>query len=127
MMTPEEISQEISGLQKGVEERATRIHALAQAIQHQVRRAPVDDNTSIYISYAKAWDRFAGLVSQGSSRTASINRLLKTLAKPDVVRKPIEKPVIKTAIAVQVPEEETTPMEDLLAIYHESEDEGDDA
>ena len=114
-MAPEEISQEISSLQKGVEERATRIHALAQALHHQIRRAPTDDNTSIYISYARAWDKFAGLVSQGSSRTASVGRLLRTVSKP-VEDKPKVKPVIKKAIsiAIEVPVEEA-PLPILLA------------
>ena len=118
-MTPEEIVLEIRGLQQDVQSKSVRIQGLSQALYRRVRKAPVDDDTSVYITYANAWTRFAGMVQQGVTRTTHTARVLKRLTpKVETAAKAVPKLVRK--------EEPQTPMESLLSLYaDENEDEAE--
>ena len=113
-MTPEEIILEISGLRDEIEAKGVRIYTLAQTLYQRVRRAPADDTTAIYMTYANAWTRFAGMVSQGAVRTASISRVLRRLPpKASQTEEPEKKVVVVKA------SEEASPAEALITMYDE--------
>jgi hypothetical protein len=118
-MTPTEIITELDGLRRELDQRLARVHGLAEGLYHQVRRAAVDDNTPIYITYANAWMRFAGMANQGVVRTASASKVLRRLTTPEQqeakqaeVRK--KKPDLK---AKQT--QEQSPMDSLIEMYRD--------
>jgi hypothetical protein len=115
IMTPEEIILEIKSLRDEIEIKSVRIHTLAQTLYQRVRRAPADDTTAIYMTYANAWTRFAGMVSQGSARTASISKVLRRLPpKASQAEEPKKEVVAKATNA-----EEASPAEALITMYDE--------
>lgn len=79
LMSYDEIVQEIGDLRKGVDQGARRIYELSRVLHDRARRDQQDDTTGVYIAFSNAWSRFAGMVNQGLSRTASADRLLKLL------------------------------------------------
>lgn len=114
-MTPDEIILEIGTLHKELSLRIARVHGLAQGLYHRMRRSPVDDNTPVYIAYANAWMRFAGMVNQGVVRTVSASKVLRRLTPTDAAKP--EPPQQKKA--VQQPSPESSPVEDLISMYGE--------
>jgi len=112
-MTPEEITIEISDLQSEIKRHGLRIYALAHGLHTKVRRAPADDTTSIYLTYAHSWTRFSGMVSQGLARTAHAGRILKLLpAKIEAA--PPAPPKKKAEQATSL-----SPVESLISMYGE--------
>lgn len=111
-----EIVTEIGTLQQELSRRFVRVQVLAQALHHRVRRAPPDDNTSIYITYSNAWMRFAGMANHGVLRTISASKVLRRLA-PVQEKAAVPEPKPKD---VQSPEQESSPVEDLISMYGEA-------
>jgi len=115
-MSPEEIDLEILGLQGEIQTKGSRIHELAQTLYQRVRRAPADDSTAIYITYANAWTRFAGMVSLGAVRTSRVARVLRRLPpKMEHADRP------EQARRLVKPQERAAPAEALIAMYDEGE------
>jgi hypothetical protein len=109
-LTNEEIIAEISGLRDEIERKGTRVHELSNALYRRVRKAPADDTTAIYLTYANAWMRFSGMVSQGITRTAGAVRILKRLPpQPQAAVEPIKTPKPKRRV--------NSPMESLIAMF----------
>jgi hypothetical protein len=118
LMSPDAIIAEIGELRGELDVRLTRIHALAQGLYHQVRRAPADDNTSVYITYANAWMRFAGMVNQGVLRTASASKVLRRLTpRAEQAVPPVKKEVPPEKVA-------ETPVDSVLEMYRDPIPEG---
>jgi hypothetical protein len=112
VMTPDEIIQEIGSLERELSVRVTRMHRLAQGLYHQVRRAPSDDNTAVYITYANAWMRFAGIANQGAMRTVLASKVLRKLTPLKT-----QEDTKKSLPAKLKPVVPTSPVEDLITLY----------
>ena len=112
-MTSEEIIAEIGTIYQDLQVKLARVQGLAQGLYHRVRREPADDNTAVYITYANAWLRFAGMANQGVSRTVLASKVLRRLT-PIVVESatPERKKPVK-------PKGGATPIEDLISMYGE--------
>jgi hypothetical protein len=117
-MTPEEIISEIGTIQDDLQHKIARVHGLAQGLYRSVRKTPADDDTAIYITYANAWMRFAGMAHQGVSRTASTSKILRRLA-PKVEESPQKLAKSTPKKSAIVPE--ATPVESLITMYGEAE------
>ncbi len=122
LMSHDEIIQEIGELRRGIERDSVRIHELARALYHRVRRSPSDDTTRVYVTYAHAWTRFSGMVSHGLARTSSADRILGLLPKKEA--EPEEKPPAKPRASSTEQEAHQTlsPIEDLMKMYGAGED-----
>jgi hypothetical protein len=115
-MTPEEIISEIGTLRQELDVRLARIHGLAKGLYHQVRMAPADDNTAVYITYAHAWTRFAGMANQGVQRTVSASKVLRQLTPKEnaaVV------PAAKGRQLRPVVAQDQSPMDSLIEMYRD--------
>lgn len=111
-MQQAEIVAEISSLCGELRTKLARIQSLSDGLYQRVRRAPVDDNTAIYMRYASSWTRFASMASQGVRRASSGDRVLKQLTV--AAAESVVKPAIRKAPVA------TTPVESLLAMYSDS-------
>lgn len=80
-MSNEEVVSEVATLQDEIKTRAFRVHALADSLYRRVRRSPVDDSTTIYMTYANAVIRYAGAVRQVSNRTIRTSKVLDRLSE----------------------------------------------
>lgn len=114
-MTPDEIVDEINTLHKDLTVRFSRVQHLAQGLYHRVRRATPDDNTSVYITYAHAWMRFAGMGNQAVLRTVSASKVLRRLTPVTEATPPTSEAKRKVASKAQA----TSPVEDLITMYGE--------
>lgn len=110
-MNTEEVVAEITSLQDETNARAFRLHELADSLSRRTRRAPVDDNTAIYITYANAITRFAGAVAQVSARTVRAAKVLNRLAPKRTESPKAEK------VARSTPKASPSPMESLISSY----------
>lgn len=112
-MTPDEIVAEIGTLHQDLQSKLARVQGLAQGLYHRVRREPPDDNTTVYLTYANAWMRFAGMANQGVTRTVSASKVLRRLT-------PVSE---TTAVAPErkkvssKPKEDTAPIDALISMY----------
>ena len=113
-MTPEEMVLEMQELQQGLTRGAVRIHELSRFLYQRVRRAPADDTTSIYVTYANALTRFSGVVQQGIGRLKSAERVLGMLPKAEREETPPPAPrrEPETGAAAR-----RSPLEDLMDLY----------
>lgn len=114
-MTPEEIVAEIGNLRQELDVRLSRIHGLAQGLYHQVRRASADDNTAVYITYAHAWMRFAGMANQGVQRTVSASKVLRQLTPKDAA----VAPAVKGRELRPMVAQDQSPMDSLIEMYRD--------
>lgn len=84
LMTPQEILAEVSTHKKTMERSAARMRELSKVLHDRMRRNPPDEeDAGVYLAVANVWARFSGMVSQGISRTASADRLLRTIPTPE--------------------------------------------
>jgi len=110
-MTPDEIVAEIGTIHQDLQAKLARVQGLAQGLYHRVRREPPDDNTTVYITYANAWMRFAGMANQGVTRTVSASKVLRRLTPvAEVAATPERKKAPK-------PKEDAAPIDDLISMY----------
>ena len=79
-----EIVQEIHVVRDEMDRLAARMVELSQALYSKVRRAPADDYTSRYVTFANAWTRFGSMVDGGLRRTASVSRLVANIRREQV-------------------------------------------
>jgi hypothetical protein len=110
-MSTEEIVSEIGAIRQDLQVKFARVQGLAQGLYHRVRREPPDDNTSVYLTYANAWMRFAGMATQGVTRTVSASRVLRRLTPVANEDAPTPR---KQAVKAK---EATAPIEDLISMY----------
>jgi hypothetical protein len=80
-MEPEQIAAEIGQLREGIDHSSRRIYELSRTLYDRVRRrrhasGANAGNNDVYVTYAMAWTRFAGMVQQGLTRTRQSDRLL---------------------------------------------------
>jgi len=113
-MSSEEVFSEISSLQTEIRVRGVRLHHLARSLYQRARRAPSDDSTAIYITYANTVTKFAGAVEQilrRNDRTARILKLLpeKVIERPAPLEKQEKAPLVEAG----------SPMESLIQGYIE--------
>ena len=111
-MQQAEIVAEIDSLCGELQAKLARIQSLSDGLYQRVRRAPVDDNTAVYMRYASGWTRFASMASQGVRRASAGDKVLRRL-----VTQPAEsvvKPAIRKAPVA------STPVESLLEMYSDS-------
>ncbi len=76
-----EIVMEIQSLRDDMERLSARMVELSQALYSKVRRAPADDYTSRYVTFANAWTRFGSMIEGGIRRTSSATRLVETIPR----------------------------------------------
>jgi len=112
-MTPEEIIAEIGTIHQDLQVKLARVQGLAQGLYHRARREPPDDNTTVYITYANAWIRFAGMANQGVNRTVLASKVLRRLTPVTEATPERKKPANK-------PKDEAAPIEDLISMYGEA-------
>lgn len=79
-----EIVQEIHVVRDEMDRLAARMVELSQSLYSKVRRAPADDYTSRYVTFANAWTRFGSMVDGGLRRTASVSRLVANIRREQV-------------------------------------------
>jgi hypothetical protein len=113
-MEPPAIVSEISEIHQELQGKFARIHVLSQALYHRVRRAPPDDNTSIYLQYANAWIRFSGMANQGATRTAHMSKVLRRLTPAPAENQVATKLPVKTEVKAS-----ESPVESLINMYGE--------
>lgn len=113
-MQPAEIVAEIGALCQELQLKLARIQGLSDGLYQRVRRSPVDENTAIYMRYASAWTRFAGMAAQGVKRASAGDRVLRRLAPAASAPESIGKKAIRQAPVA------STPVESLLDMYSEN-------
>ena len=118
-MDVEAIVAEIGGLQDEIKDRGRRVHALATSLYRRTRRATPDDSTVIYMAYANAQTRFAGMVEQVIQRTVRTARVLKRLPVKEA-QEAQESPKIKKREDRTAPQPTESPMESLIGLYSEA-------
>ena len=79
-----EIVQEIHVVRDEMDRLAARMVELSQSLYSKVRRAPADDYTSRYVTFANAWTRFGSMVDGGLRRTAGVSRLVANIRREQV-------------------------------------------
>jgi hypothetical protein len=113
-MQQAKIVEEIGSLCGELQDRLARIQRLSDGLYQRVRRAPVDDNTAVYLRYASAWTRFASMAAQGVKRASAGNRVLRQLVPVTAATESVVKPAIRKAPVA------STPVESLLEMYSDS-------
>lgn len=119
-MVPDEILGEIAQLKVGLDVSTRRIMELSRTLHDRMRRSdPTASDRNVYLTYANAWSRFAGMVQQGLQRTQHADRLLRLLPEREEVQTPDRghpEPVnVDQAHTMPV----TSPLEDFITLYGE--------
>ncbi len=119
-MAPEEITAEINGLRDEIDLSSRRIYELSRVLRDRMRRA---DPTSvgIYVTYANAWTRFAGMVQQGLQRTRVSDRVLRLLPEEQTPRRqdPTPEPQAQPQADQARPVPADDPLRDFIELYGE--------
>ena len=78
-MTSVEILAEVTEHKKVIEQGAKRLQELSKTLHDRMRREPENEDRGIYIVVSNIYARFGGMVVQGLNRTASADRLLRSI------------------------------------------------
>ena len=78
-MTSAEILAEVMDQKKVIEQGALRLQELSKTLHDRMRRDPNEEDRGIYIAVSNVYARFGGMVAQGLNRTASADRLLRSI------------------------------------------------
>lgn len=115
-MSPEEIVRDIQNLRDTIHNASARLLELSRVLYHHARRERNQTSAGgVYLTYANAWTRFAGMVSQGIQRTRSAERVLGLLEDPAPDTR-VEQAPAPEARSMPV---RSSALEDLIAVYGE--------
>jgi len=82
-MTPQEILAEVSDHKQSMERSAARLRELSKVLHDRMRQNTTDEESGVYLAVSNVWTRFAGIVTQGLTRTNSADRMLRMLPSPE--------------------------------------------
>jgi hypothetical protein len=129
-MANDEIVGEITHLRDGIDHSSRRILELSRSLHDRMRRddrrriatnGPSNERTSIYLTYANLWSRFAGMVQQGLQRSRQADRVLRLL--PDDPTPQREAAEVQPTAQEAAPEAQAvpspSPLEDFITLYGE--------
>jgi hypothetical protein len=123
-MTPKEVVLEISTLQDEIYVRGKRVYELARSLYQRVRRLPLDESTSVYITYSNSMVRFSGTIEQLLNRNKRVSRILNLISEREerTDRNSAELVKKEKIITPNI----SNPIDTLLETYSESSDESSD-
>lgn len=111
-----EIVKEIHSVRDDMERLSTRMVELSQALYSKVRRAPTDDFTGRYVTFANAWMRFGSMVEGGIRRTSGATRLVETIHRE---KREAEEQANREARLAEKRFKPTPEQADLVSLYGE--------
>lgn len=127
-MTLDNILSEVRDQKTAIEQGAIRLQELAKTLHERMRREPDNEDRGVYIAVSNVYARFGGMVVQGLNRTASADRLLKTIPTQEekdeakmVEERRQQRHEQRQARRRAVPE--PTLPDDVLAMYGQQDDE----
>lgn len=82
-MSPQEILAEVSEHKETMERSAARLRELSKVLHDRMRRDTTEEDSGVYLAVSNIWTRFAGMVTQGLSRTGSADRMLRMIPTPE--------------------------------------------
>ena len=112
-----EIVREIHSVRDEMDRLAARMVELSQALYSKVRRAPADDYTGRYVTFANAWTRFGSMVDGGLRRTSSVSRLVETIRREQAEAEEHAEREARLADKRAAREAETSASPDLVELY----------
>ena len=120
LLEPQVAIEEIRVLQERLDQDARRIYELSRSLYQFARRTPSGQMTSVYVLYANAWTRFAGMVEQGLRRTSTATRIatasLARVTQEEI--QPEEKPsAMRERLTYKSP---LPPSDDLVELFGEA-------
>ena len=112
-----EIVQELQALRGEMQRCASRMFDLSQTLYSKVRRAPSDDYTSRYVTFANSWSRFASMVDSSLRRTSGAIRLVETIQQEKVAKEEEQAERLAQERLRQKRVEASNPTPDLAELY----------
>lgn len=127
-MTSAEILSEVTDQKNVIKQGATRLQELSKTLHDRMRREPDNEDRGVYIAVSNVYARFGGMVVQGLNRTASADRLLKSIPTQEDKDEAIQveerrKQWREKRQAQRSAVPESTLPEDVLAMYGQDDDE----
>lgn len=114
-----DLVKEIHALRDDMERMAARMVELSQTLYSKVRRAPSDDYTARYVTFANAWTRFGSMVDGGIRRTSGVARLVASIQQEKIEASEEADRKQREALRAQRAPKQTATAPDLVELYGE--------